>query len=100
MAEKSSIMLGEEPSPRDIEEIDAMKVAIVEQLREAEVKFPIKTKDDLARIYPKGTRKSCSYKGKDISIHELIPMIDQSFFPIESAGDAAAALTSVCALKR
>ena len=99
LAEKSSIMLGEEPSPRDIEELDAMKVAIVEQLREADVKFPIKTKDDLARIYPKGTRKSCTYRKRRFD-HDLIPMIDQSYFPIESAGDAAAALTSVCIVEK
>jgi hypothetical protein len=100
MAEKSTIMMGEEPSPKDIEELDALKIAIVEQLREADVRFPIKTKDDLARIYPKGTQKSCMYRGKEVSIHDLIPMIDNSFFPLENAGDTATALTSACSLSR
>lgn len=100
MVEKSSILYGEEPSPRDIEELDTMKVAIVEQLRAADVKFPIKTKDDLARIYPKGTQKSCMYRGKEVSIHDLIPLIDDSYFPLKNAGDTAAALTSTCSLTR
>ena len=64
MAEKSSIMLGEEPSPREIEEIDAMKVAIVEQLREANVKFPIKTKDDLCKGSILKARESPVYTGE------------------------------------
>ncbi len=98
MAERSTTMLGEEPSSRDIEELDKLKTDIVEQLREADVKFPIKDKADLANIYPKGTRKSCSYRGKDVSIHELIPMIDDRMFPLENAGDTATALVSSCQL--
>ncbi len=91
-------MLGEEPSSADIEELDKLKSDIVEQLRAAEVKFQIKNKRDLADIYPMGTRKSCRYKGKEMSIHDLIPMIDDSMFPLENAGDAATALVSSCQL--
>src|SRR5271157_5010317 len=100
MVEKSTTMLGEEPSPRDIEELDKLKVDIVAQLKAAEVKFPIKSKGDLASIYPKGTRMSCKYKGKDVSIHELIPLIDDGAFPLKSAGDAAAALIGSCQLNK
>jgi hypothetical protein len=96
MAEKRTTLLGEEPSPRDIEALDKLKVDIVEQLRAADVKFPIKTKEDLANIYPKGTRKSCSYKGHDVSIHDLIKNIDAGLFPLENAGDTAMALVSSC----
>lgn len=99
MVEKSTIILGEEPSSKDLEEIESLKIDIVEQLREADVKFPVKNKDQLARIYPKGTRKSCVFRGKEVSIHDLIPLIDNSYFPIENAGDAATALTSACLLK-
>jgi hypothetical protein len=98
MAERSTTMLGEEPSPRDIEELDKLKTDIVEQLRAADVKFPIKDKTDLANIYPKGTRKSCQFKGKEVSIHDLIPMIDERMFPLENAGDTAMALVSSCQL--
>ncbi len=98
MVEKSTTMLGEEPSSADIEELDKLKSDIVEQLRAAEVKFPIKNKRDLADIYPMGTRKSCRYKGKEMSIHDLIPMIDDSMFPLENAGDTATALVSSCQL--
>ncbi len=96
MVEKSTTIMGEEPSPKDIEELDKLKVDIVEQLRAADVKFPIKNKSELERIYPKGTRKSCTYKGKEMSIHDLIPLIDDRVFPLENAGDTATALVSSC----
>ena len=98
MAEKSSIILGEEPAPKEIEDIEMLKMAIVEQLRDANVQFPIKDKAQLADIYPKGTRKSCIYKGKTLSLHDMIPMLDNSDFPINSAGDAATVLLSKCDL--
>jgi hypothetical protein len=96
MVEKSTTTLGEEPSTREIEELDNLKIEIVEQLRAADVKFPIKTKDDLANIYPKGTRKACSYRGQEVSIHDLIKFIDDRVFPLENAGDTATALVSSC----
>ena len=85
MAEKSSTILGEEPAPEEIENMEALKIAIVEQLKEADVKFPIKNKGELSAIYPKGTRKSCKYKGKTISLHDIIPQLDAGDFPINSA---------------
>lgn len=99
MVERSTTLLGEEPSSRDIEELEQLKVEIVEQLKEADVKFPIKSKADLEKIYPKGTRKSCKFQGKEVSIHDLIPLIDDRNFPLENAGDTAAALLSSCSLK-
>ncbi|AFD00242.1 Uncharacterized protein conserved in archaea [Methanocella conradii HZ254] len=98
MVEKSTMIMGEEPSPEDIAELDNLKIQIVEQLRAADVKFPIRNKDELARVYPKGTRMSCTYKGKQISIHDLIPLIDDRVFPLENAGDTATALVSSCQL--
>ncbi len=98
MVEKSTTLLGEEPSSSEIEELERLKVDIVEQLRAADVRFPIKSKADLERIYPKGTRKSCTYKDKDVSIHDLIPLIDDRAFPLENAGDTATALVSSCQL--
>jgi len=98
MAERSTTMLGEEPAPKDIESMDALKVAIVEQLRDADVQFPIKSKGQLANIYPKGTRKACLYKGKEVSLHDMIPMLEEKDFPINSAGDAAIVLLGKCDL--
>jgi hypothetical protein len=99
MAEKEPSLMGSLGIPEDIEELEKLKSEIVEQLRAADVKFPIKSKGELENIYPKGTKKSCLFKGKEISIHELIPMIDDKMFPLESAGDAATALVSGCQLK-
>ncbi len=100
MVEKSTTLMGEEPSPRDIEELEKLKVDIVTQLRAAGVHFPIKNKAELETIYPKGTRMSCNYKGKEVSIHDMIPMIDDRVFPLENAGDTATALVSSCQLMK
>jgi hypothetical protein len=98
MVERGTMIMGEEPSPEDIAALDNLKIEIVEQLRAADVKFPIKSKDELAKVYPKGTRKSCTFKGKEVSIHDLIPLIDDRVFPLENAGDTATALVSSCQL--
>ncbi len=100
MAEKSTTMLGEEPSDREIEEINKLKVDIVNQLREADVKFPIKTKEDLANIYPWGTPIKCNYRGRDISIHDIIPHIPAEDFPLHDETEAAIALTRGCSALR
>lgn len=99
MVERSSIIYGEEPAPRDIEKIEALKIQIVQKLTDAKVEFPIKTKDDMMNIFPKGTPMVCKYKDKDVSIHELIPLLEPSDFPIKNAGDAATLLTSRCVVK-
>ena len=100
MTERSTMLMGEEPAPKSIEDIDAMKAAIVEQLMACGVSFPIRSKSELNRIYPKGTPIKCMYNGKETSIHDLIPKIDSSKFPIRSAGDAAEALLSLCQIER
>ncbi|MCD1295656.1 hypothetical protein CUJ83_11675 [Methanocella sp. CWC-04] len=96
MVEKSA-MIGREPhAPAELEEIEDLKIRIVNQLRDAEVQFPIRNKDELKGIYPKGTPHTCMFKGKEISIHEFIDMLDDSDFPVKNAGDAATLLTSKC----
>jgi hypothetical protein len=98
MVEKDPSLMGSIGIPESIEELEKLKSDIVEQLRAADVKFPIRDKADLASIYPRGTQKSCYYMGKKVSIPELIPNIDDRVFPLENAGDAATALVSSCQL--
>jgi hypothetical protein len=98
MADEKDILLGSLGSPLDIQDIDALKSAIVEQLIAAKVPFPIKDKRQLEDIYPRGTPKSCKFRGREISIHDLIPLLNDADFPLETPGDAAIALTSRCEL--
>lgn len=98
MADEKDLRLGGAGTPEGISDIDDLKARIVEQLTEADVQFPIKNKGQLMDIYPKGTRKSCIYKGREVSIHDLIPLLENSDFPLNSAGDTAAALLSKCEL--
>lgn len=96
MSERSTTLMGEEPAPKRIEDIEVLKSTIVEQMTACGIKFPIRTREELSNIYPKGTPLMCMYKGKETSIHDLISKIDSRVFPIKSAGDAAAALVSMC----
>jgi hypothetical protein len=96
--ERSSIILGEEPASEEIESIELLKTRIVNQLIAAEVPFPIKSKEKLKAIYPKGTPWSCKFKGKKVSIHDLIDTLEDRDFPINTPGDAGILLTSRCAV--
>lgn len=100
MTERSTTLMGEEPASKTIEDIDVMKATIVEQLTACGVSFPIKTKEELGRIYPKGTPIKCMYNGKETSIHELIDRIDSKIFPLQNPGDTATALVSQCQIER
>jgi hypothetical protein len=96
MAERGTLLGGEEPIPRNIEDIDLMKVRITEQLEACGVGFPIRSKRELSDIYPKGTPIMCRYKGKETSIHDIIGELSDSDFPIRTAGDVATLLTNRC----
>jgi hypothetical protein len=96
MAENPSILGAPTGTPEDIAQIDAMKATIVDQLVSCGVKFPIENKKQLMDIYPYGTPIKCRYKGKETSIHDLIPKIDDRLFPIQTPGDAATALLGQC----
>jgi hypothetical protein len=98
MVDEKDLLLGSLGSPMDIQDIDALKSAIVEELTAAEVHFPIESKRQLEDIYPYGTPKSCKFRGREVSIHDLIPLLEDADFPIETPGDAAIALTSKCEL--
>jgi hypothetical protein len=84
------------PGDSAIKELEMMKVKIVSQLTGADVKFPIKNKEDLMKIFPKPTPMGCSYKGKVVTMHELISSLGPSDFPLKNAGDVASVLTTRC----
>ena len=96
MPENPSILGAPTGTPEELQHIDEMKATIVDQLVSCGVKFPIENKQQLMDIYPWGTPIKCRYQGKETSIHDLIPKIDERMFPLLSPGDAAAALLSQC----
>ncbi len=96
MAEKGTQLGGEQPIPRNIVDIDDMKKTITEQMESCGVAFPIRSKKDLANIYPFGTPMKCRVGGVEKSIHDIIKDLDDRNFPINNVGDAATLLTSKC----
>jgi len=84
------------PGAKSVKELDMMKVKIVEMVEGAAVKFPIISKDALLTVFPKATPMACSYRGKQLTMNELIEHLDPSEFPIKNAGDLATILTTRC----
>jgi len=84
------------PGDSAIKELEMMKVTIVSQMQGAGVKFPIKSKADLLKIFPKATPMGCSFRGKTMTMFDLITHLNDSDFPINNAGDVAALLTTRC----
>jgi hypothetical protein len=84
------------PGGSGIKELEMMKVTIVSQMEGAGVTFPIKNKADLLKIFPKATPMGCSYRGKTMTMFDLIQHLADSDFPIKNAGDAATLLTTRC----
>ncbi len=86
------------PGASGIKELDMMKVTIVEMMNGAGVKFPIRNGEELLKIFPKSTPMGCSYKGKTMTMYDLIQHLDKSDYPIKNAGDLATLLTTRCFL--
>jgi hypothetical protein len=86
------------PGAKGIKELDMMKVQIVEMVDGAGVKFPIRNGEDLLKIFPKSTPMACSYKGKTMTMYDLVQHLDKSDYPIKNAGDLATLLTTRCFL--
>jgi hypothetical protein len=84
------------PEDSGIKELEMMKVTIVSQMQGAGVSFPIKNKEELLKIFPKATPMGCSFRGRTMTMYDLITHLDDSDFPIKNAGDAAALLTTRC----
>ncbi len=81
-----------------LSEIENLKAEIVEELRKAKVPFPIKTREALMTVFPKGMYMQCKLKGETIEVHEQISKMRSSDFPIQSAGDAADKIVSFCTM--
>ncbi|BAI62073.1 conserved hypothetical protein [Methanocella paludicola SANAE] len=84
------------PGGSGIKELEMMKVTIVSQMEGAGIKFPIKNKAELLKVFPKPTPMGCSYKGKTMTMFDLISRLNDSDFPLKNAGDVAAILTTRC----
>ena len=84
------------PGSKGIKELDMMKVQIVEMVEGAGVKFPIKDRAGLLKIFPKATPVSCSFKGAQYTMNDLIEHLSDSDFPIKNPGDLATILTTRC----
>lgn len=96
MAEKGTQIGGEQPMPENIADIEEMKMTITAQMESCGIAFPIRTKKDLANIYPFGTPMKCRVGGVDKSIHDIIKDLDDRNFPINNVGEVATLLTSKC----
>jgi len=84
------------PGASGIKELDMLKVKLFEMADGAAVKFPINNKSELLMVFPKSTPMACSYKGETMTMYQLIQHLDDSDFPIKSAGDLATILTTRC----
>jgi hypothetical protein len=86
----------EAPAATSVKELEMMKLTIVSMISGAKVKFPINSREELLKVFPKSTPMACQYKGKTMTMYDLIMHLDDKDFPIKSAGDAATILTTRC----
>jgi hypothetical protein len=96
MAEKGTQLGGEQPIPGNIVDIDEMKRTITGLIEGCGVPLPIRSKQELANVFPFGTPMKCRVDGKEMPIHDIIKKLDDRDFPINNYGDVATLLTSKC----
>ncbi len=97
MAEESK-PVHEEATQDAIGEIEELKIEIVEMLKDAAVKFPVKNKNELKNLFPPGTRMVCRVGGKETHFDELAETLDTDDFPLEDASAVASKILSRCSI--
>ncbi len=88
----------EEPTQGAISEIEELKIEIVEMLKDAAVKFPVKNKHELENLFPPGTKMACRVGGKEMHFDELAETLDTDDFPLDNASEVASTILSRCSL--
>ncbi len=88
----------EEPTQGAIGEIEELKMEIVEMLKDAAVKFPVKNVNELKNLFPPGTKMACRVGGKETHFDELAETLDTGDFPLEDASAVASAILSRCSI--
>ncbi|MCD1295580.1 hypothetical protein CUJ83_11275 [Methanocella sp. CWC-04] len=88
----------EAPGATSIKELEMMKLEIVSLMTGANVRFPIDTREELLKVFPKATPMACQKGDRLLTMYDLICNLDNNDFPIKSAGDAASLLTARCPL--
>ena len=86
------------PTQDVIGEIEELKVEIVEMLKDAAVKFPVKNKNELKNLFPPGTKMACKVGGKETHFDELAETLKPDDFPLEDASAVASKILSRCSL--
>ncbi len=81
-----------------LSEIQNFKAEIVFELKKAQVPFPIKSREQLMTVFPKGRFMQCSMKGQKIDLHDYVAKMKADEFPIATAGGAADKIVSSCTL--
>ena len=86
------------PTQVAIGEIEELKIEIVELLKDAAVKFPVKNKNELKNLFPPGTKMACRVGGKETHFDELAETLGTDDFPLEDAPAVASKILSRCSL--
>jgi hypothetical protein len=88
----------EEPTQGAIGEITELKMEIVEMLKDAAVKFPVKNVNELKNLFPPGTMMACRVGGKETHFDELAETLDTDDFPLDDASAVASKILSRCSI--
>ena len=86
------------PTQGAITEIEELKMEIVDMLKDAAVKFPVKNKNELKNLFPPGTKMACCVGGKETHFDELAETLKTDDFPLEDASAVASKILSRCSI--
>jgi hypothetical protein len=80
----------------EIHEIERVKADAVETLKKIGVSFPVRSKKEFLNSIRKDKPTHCTYRGREISLKELIGFLRDDDFPLNSPAEAATMLAAAC----
>ncbi|MEA1870107.1 MAG: MTH865 family protein [Euryarchaeota archaeon] len=88
----------EDATQKAIDEIEELKIEIVEMLKDAAVEFPVKNVNELKNLFPAGTMMACRVGGKETHFDQLAETLGPDDFPLEDAPAVASKILSRCSI--
>ncbi len=80
----------------EVRELERVKSFTLEIFKNIGMKFPINSKQEFLDAIPEDRPTPCNYRGRNITLKELIGSLMDSDFPLHSVSEAANALAAAC----
>lgn len=83
----------------EVREQERVKSDALEAFRDIGIRFPVASKGEFLKAIRKDRPTACHYRGRTLTLRELVGSLRDSDFPIKSPAEAAVMLAAACPIR-